>query len=461
MSNSQRSSKTMGFSRALSDWCREPHKLGHLLGFTKLTPDHDQWIHLFLKKEHGPIRVLQAHRGSYKTTCGLVAMLLLMMIHPNFRVLIARKSEKMAIKLVGALQRMFQSELVRAWFFAAHKVYSLETDKWSASAIRLAVNTRLSPEPSFTAVGTMTSQTGDHYDYIWSDDIITIADRYSQKERDATKNYIHELENIIEPRGIRMFSGTPWHEMDGFSLLEALGIKIHRFPIGSMRLAEFTPEMIAERKKRTPRSLWAANMELKHERDSNPEFPDPIYEVCPDTELALYMFIDGAFGGNDNVAIWIGGEHNGLFYLTHSKMYGNSIADHWEDIEAMYNAMNLRLIVYEDNAAQRLIGDRLTDMRLPNKGITSSTNKYGRITNTLKPLWDRLRFDPSLQPGFDEPEEFTEESVPNPLQQVLDYNSEAQQDDSPDALSALIRYLAGYTEADVQDLLDIQNELLR
>jgi len=455
------SSKSTGYLKALDEWLAEPHKLGRLLGFKKLTKAHDEWVHLFLKGDLGPIRVLQAHRGSYKTTCGLVAMTLLFMIYPNHRVLIARKSEEMSKKLLSAMVKIFESDIVKAWFFAAYKIKTLRTEKWSATQIRLAINTRITPEPSLTAVGTATSQTGDHYDYIWSDDIITVNDRYSQKERDRTKNYIHELSNIVEPQGIRMFSGTPWHEMDGFSLLTGKGITVRKFPIGTIKIEDLTPDVIADKKRRTPRSLWAANMELKHERDSNPEFPDPIYEKLTDFRAQQFMAIDPAFGGKDNVAIWLGVEINGIIYLTGAKMYGNSIADHWADIRAMYNSCNVRLIIYENNAAQKLVGDKLDEFRIPNKGIPGSSNKYGRITNTLKPLWEKLRFDPSLQPGTTEPQEFTEETVPNPLQQVLDYNIDSQQDDSPDALSALVRYLAGLTEADVEDLLDIQNSLLR
>lgn len=426
----------------LEEWLEHPYRLGHLLGFKKLTPQHNAWIHMFLRQEYGRVRILQAHRGAYKTTCGLVAMTLLVMLMPNVRVLIARKSQKMASKLIGAMQKIFDTQVVQMWMYSRWDVTDLKTDKWNTTELRLSINTRISPEPNFTAVGTATAQTGDHYDYIWSDDIITPEDRYSEKERDRTKNYIHELENIIDPTGIRMFSGTPWHEKDGFSMLEAMGYKIHRYPLGSILIAELTPEIIDQKMRTTPRSLWAANMLLRHERDANPEFPEPIYENCPRLNMPLYAFIDGAFGGENNCAIWIGGEHNGLIYLVEAIMYGNSIADHWSDIQSLWTSLRIRKFFYEDNGAQKLIGSRLTEMGIPNEGVTSSTNKYADITNTLKPLWPRLRFAENLKPPPDSFEEITEDTIPHPLSQVLEYNEDTEQDDSPDALAKLCRQIA-------------------
>jgi hypothetical protein len=51
----------------INEWISEPHKFGHLLGYVKLRPSHDEWIKFFLKAKN--LEALQAHRGSYKTTC--------------------------------------------------------------------------------------------------------------------------------------------------------------------------------------------------------------------------------------------------------------------------------------------------------------------------------------------------------------------------------------------------------
>ncbi|MDZ7343122.1 MAG: hypothetical protein ONA90_01265, partial [candidate division KSB1 bacterium] len=240
----------------MREWLSEPHRFGHLIGFTKLTPAHDFWIRIFIERQHGSLRALMAHRGSYKTTCGIVAMILLMMLYPNIRILIARKTEDMAKKLLQAIDRILDLDIVRAWMFSAYGVKSLRTDRWTATQIRLAITTRIRPEPTLTAVGMATAQTGDHYDYVWLDDVITVVDRYSAKERERTRVYIHEIASIVEPTGVRMLTGTPWHERDGFEILQSSGVHIHRFPIGSIEIAELTPEVIAEKKRTIPLGVW-------------------------------------------------------------------------------------------------------------------------------------------------------------------------------------------------------------
>jgi hypothetical protein len=139
---------------SLRRWVLDPYRFGNLLGFKKLTPDHNRFIFIFLRDEYGRVRILQAHRGSYKTTCGLVAMTLLVMMFPNIRILISRKSKTMASKLIVALQQIFETPVMRMWFYARWGVTDITTAKWNTTELRLAINTRISPEPNFTAVGT-------------------------------------------------------------------------------------------------------------------------------------------------------------------------------------------------------------------------------------------------------------------------------------------------------------------
>jgi hypothetical protein len=182
---------------------------------------------------------------------------------------------------------------------------------------------------------------------------------------------------------------------------------------------------------------------LKHVRDTNPEFEEPIYEDCPNPELAQYAWIDGAFGGDNNTAIWIGGENHGLIYLSHAVMFWN-IDDHWEDILSLYKSRNIRKFYYEDNGAQKLIGGNLDRLKIPNEGITTSSNKFAFITATLKPLWTRLRFATHLKPADSMGVvEITENTLPDPMGTLLEYNEQSEIDDSPDACAKLTSVLAG------------------
>lgn len=246
---------------ALEDWLAEPHKFGHLLDFEKLTPAHDEWINFFLRVPQGGIDVLMAHRNSYKTTCGLVAMTLLFLLYPEIRILVARKTDTQAAKVAIALQKIFTTNaVVRLFMRARFGIDTAETPEWSTEKTNFAFKRTVTIEPSLTIAGIAGSITGAHFDYIWCDDIITRKDRESGAEREATKNFVHELDNLIEPTGSQMFTGTPWHEEDAFSLLPPA----KKYPIKSIVIPGIDDEWIARKKERTPVSLWCANYELTH-----------------------------------------------------------------------------------------------------------------------------------------------------------------------------------------------------
>ena len=59
----------------------QPYKVGHLLGFTRLTELHNGWIKEMIRGKED--KTLQAHRGSYKTTCVSIALSLIVVLVPN------------------------------------------------------------------------------------------------------------------------------------------------------------------------------------------------------------------------------------------------------------------------------------------------------------------------------------------------------------------------------------------
>ena len=182
----------------------KPHQLGWLFGFKKLTSEHDAWINQFLNVPRGGGSTLQAHRNSYKTTSGLVAMALLALLYPDLRVLVVRKTIQNAESLITSLIKIFESEIMQFLCYARYQKSSFVTEKWSKAGILLSSKNSISPENSFEPAGVGTSITGRHYDYIWCDDIINMEDRNSAAEREATKSYVRELGNIVTITGSRM-----------------------------------------------------------------------------------------------------------------------------------------------------------------------------------------------------------------------------------------------------------------
>ena len=252
----------------LDEWLTNPERLGHILGYKKLTPVHGQWIKIFL--QYKKFDVLQAHRGSYKTTCGVVAMILLFLCFPNMRLLIVRKTGDLASDILKTIQKHFETnDVLRLYVFSRWGITDVKTKTWSGERVCFAFKKTVTPQPSITAAGIGASIVGAHFDYIWSDDIETIEDRYSAAERKWTIAYFQELDNLIDPLGQQRLSGTPWHEEAVFSTIDETLFEGRRFPVGTVPLPENELSEILARKTRLPYAEWCCNYELRHVQDND------------------------------------------------------------------------------------------------------------------------------------------------------------------------------------------------
>lgn len=311
---------------ALDDWLANPHEFGHLLGYDKLTPLHGKWIRKFITYQK--FDMLQGHRGSWKTTCGIVGMVLLFLCFPNMRLLIVRKTGDLASDILKTIQRHFESnDVLRLYMFSRWDITDARTKTWSSERTTFAFKKTITPQGSITAVGVGASITGAHFDYIWSDDIVTIEDRYSAAERRWTIAYYLELDNLIDPLGQQRLSGTPWHEQDVFSIIPAEYFNDSVFPVGSVPMPEDELAEIMARKSRLPYAEWCCNYELRHVADN-----DTIgaFETVDNWECQYCVaFIDPSFSDKtdtDATAVSIIGVHKGLLVFTGMK-FPKSISD--------------------------------------------------------------------------------------------------------------------------------------
>ena len=209
------------WARALGDWLARPHEFANLIkspAQDAFTPQHGEWMKIFLKAKR--LELLQAFRNSYKTTCGLDAVILIFLLKPETRLLIARKTDTLAAQLVLAIQKLFESNAVlRLWLNARYGTPDVKTKEWSQERTVFSFKKQVTVQPSITAAGVSSSLTGAHFDLIWCDDIVTRADRLSGAERFMTQSFFRECFNLLEPNGSLILTGTPWHEQDLFSTL--------------------------------------------------------------------------------------------------------------------------------------------------------------------------------------------------------------------------------------------------
>ena len=74
-------------TEAIQFLMQQPVRFGRMIGFDKLKDElHNGWIRKMMDF-NGKDATLQAHRGSYKTTCVSIALALLIVLMPNLKIL--------------------------------------------------------------------------------------------------------------------------------------------------------------------------------------------------------------------------------------------------------------------------------------------------------------------------------------------------------------------------------------
>lgn len=421
----------------LDEWLSEPHKFGHLLGYDKLTPEHDVWIKIFIK--YKKFDLLQAHRGSFKTTCGIVAMVLLFLCFPDMRLLIVRKTGDLASDVLKTITKHFETNnVLKLYMYSRWNNPEAKTKVWSSEHAIFSFKKTITPQPSISAAGVGASITGAHFDYIWPDDIVTIDDRYSPAERKWTIAYFQELDNLIDPLGQMRLSGTPWHENDVFSTLPPELFTDRQFPIGTVPLP---PDELAEiwaRKDRLPYAEWCCNYELRHVVDT-----DTIgaFQTVENWDCQYCVaWIDPSFSNKedtDRTTVGVVGTSKGLLIFTGLSL-PKSIADiptRIKILDFLQRFTPIETIIESqlaDSSVFFIDAFKSLEIKYPIKNLwdyrRAEHNKHERIAATVIANKPELRLLEGTQQEFS--------------LGVSRYYKGAAHDDEPDVLAGAINHLA-------------------
>lgn len=395
----------------------EPYKLGHMLGFTKLTELHNEWIKaMILGKED---ETLQAHRGSYKTTCVSVALSLDIVLLPNVRTMFMRKTDNDIKEVVSQVKKTLQSPHMR---YFVQSIYGVDLKLTTSTAGEISTNltTDIRGTAQLVGLGMGGSLTGKHFDRIFTDDIVNVQDRISKAERDRTKLIYQELQNI-KNRGGRIFNtGTPWHKDDAFSLMPNAK-KYDCYSTGLM-----TAEQIAEVKQQMTASLFAANYELRHIASEDVIFDSPNVNAEPHYIEQGECHIDAAYGGEDWTAFTICRKHDGKYYVL-GKCWRKHIDDVQDEIIKLRQLYNAGKIHCETNGDKGYLAKALKAKGERVSAYHENMNKFLKITSYLKSEWKNVYFVAGTDKDY--------------IDQICDYNENAEHDDCPDSLASMIRKL--------------------
>ena len=90
-----------------------PEKIGREMGFKDLRKLHGKWIKkmVFGTKDY----TLQAHRGSFKSSCLAVAISILLVYYPERNIIFLRKTDSDVSEMLGMVSKILHSDFFSIW----------------------------------------------------------------------------------------------------------------------------------------------------------------------------------------------------------------------------------------------------------------------------------------------------------------------------------------------------------
>lgn len=395
----------------------QPYKLGHWMGFRDLTELHNRWIKqmLFGKED----MTLQAHRGSYKTTCLALSITIMLVIRPYQKIMFLRKTDDDVTEVIRQVTNMLVHPVIQQ---VTSVIYGFPLTLTVATTGRVDTNLNTSTKGAtqLVGIGSSGSLTGKHADVVITDDIVNARDRFSKAERERIKLVYMELQNVRNRGGRIINTGTPWHKEDAFSLMP----NIQRFDCYTTGL--ISKEKLLEIRDTMSAGLFSANYELKHIADEDALFKKP--QFFSDISLVYdgIAHIDASYGGSDATAFTVIKEHDGKFYV-YGKKYGKHVDKCLPDIFRQHEKYRAGTIFCEDNADKGYLRKEIKKLGYFVKGYHEQTNKFIKIASQLTGRWSDIYFYEDTDPEY--------------LNEVLEYNEQAGHDDCPDSLACAVRIL--------------------
>lgn len=395
-----------------------PAQYGQMLGYPDLRDDlHGEWIRkMVLGKED---MTLQAHRGSFKTTCDCIALDIMMMLRGDENIIFMRKTDKDIEEVISNVQRIIVHPVTQELYRA---LTGRELALLKATNTEITTSAYTAPKGSsqLFGIGTKGSITGKHADIVMTDDIINLEDRKSHAERERTKAIYQELQNIRNRGGRIINTGTPWHKEDAFMLMPT-PIRYDCYSTGLIK--EETLEKL--RRSMAP-SLFAANYELRHIALENALFTTaPMFTKDASLLRDGVAHVDAAYGGEDYTAFTCGKRVGDKLYL-YGRMWQCHVDKVLDEIIAECNRLLCGPIWVESNADKGFLATEIRKKGFKAVDYPEKENKHIKISTYARKWWESI--------------EWLEGTDRDYLSQILDYTEDAEHDDAPDSLGVVCRY---------------------
>lgn len=396
---------------------RNPVAIGWALGYTDLRPElHGKWIKEMVTNEEDI--TIQAHRGSYKTTCLCIAIALIMVLKRMLNIIFLRKTDSDVAEVINNVERILNSSIMREIYLA---LTGEELGIIKSTTTEITTNVYTAPKGSaqLVGIGIGGSLTGKHADVVITDDIVNLKDRQSRAERERTKAIYQELQNIKNRGGRIINTGTPWHKEDAFCLMPEAE-KYDCYQTGLM-----TKDDVEKLRKSMAPSLFAANYELQHIASENALFTKaPEFFSDPLVLRDGVAHIDAAYGGEDYTAFTCCKKVGNKLY-----MFGRLWQRHVDTVLDVCLSESEKLmcapIYTEKNADKGFVAREISKRGIPARVYQEKENKYVKISTFLRKWWEDIVWLEGTDKAY--------------LDQIMDYTEDAEHDDAPDSAACMCR----------------------
>lgn len=398
---------------------RHPARAARLCGFTRLTDElHGRWMRdMILGQED---MTLLAHRGSCKTTCLAFAMAVMVLIYPRRNILFMRKTDEDVIEVLRQVKMILRTDVMRrlALMLYGTPVSLVKTDMFT---VQVSCYAAMRGAAQLLGQGTGGSLTGKHADILITDDIVNLHDRTSTAERQRIRGVYQELQNIRNPGGRIINTGTPWHPEDAISLMP----NIRRCDCYHSGL--LSDDEIRRLQGCMSPSLFAANYELRHIAAE-----DALFSVRPpmDADPSLLRdgiaHVDAAYGGGDLTALTCARRCGDRFIL-YGRLWSQPVDAVMDEIIAACAALLCGPLLLETNGDKGYVAREFRRRGMMVRPYQERMNKHIKIATYLRKWWPKVAFVRGSDRAY--------------VDQILEYTANAAHDDAPDSAASIIRLL--------------------
>jgi len=185
-----------------------------MLGYRDWDIVHDKMVE-FLWKSEKSSKLIMVPRGHLKSSIFTIGWSIQQILrNPNIRILISNTKWGNAKNFLHQIKSFLTDFSRLPELFGKFKDDKRYGGGWNRENVIVAQRNETKPEPTLQTSGVESEQTSQHYDVIIHDDIVARDNINTKESREKVKNYYRDSMSLLEPSGLCVVIGTPWHDDD-------------------------------------------------------------------------------------------------------------------------------------------------------------------------------------------------------------------------------------------------------